>query len=443
VSARGWLVVLIVVVFGVIGALSWRRLEGTPPEIRAPEAILVGAEGRSVPLELVDHGAGLRGVTVVLAHAQGEATLFAEELPGSALGGAAAGGRELAIEIEIDPSSLPARVEDAFLRISARDWSWRDGLRGNEARREVPVSIDRRPPQVRVATGLTYVRRGGAGVVVYSLSEPAVRDGVVVGDSFFPSFPWGEQRVVVYAVPTGAPPNPRIQVEAEDAAGNVARARWPVVVNERELPKANITLPESFLNDKVLELAHAQAIDAPDPAAAFKEINTELRRRNEERIRELLADSAAEKLWDGPFEQLENSQVTSRFAEQRTYFVEGQQVSQATHFGYDLASTRAAPVTASAAGRVVFADDLGIYGNCVLLDHGLGVATLYGHLSRIDVAAGQRVEQGQTLGLSGATGLAGGDHLHFAILVGGEYVDPLEWWDPKWMGSNVEARLAP
>ncbi len=92
---------------------------------------------------------------------------------------------------------------------------------------------------------------------------------------------------------------------------------------------------------------------------------------------------------------------------------------------------------------MAFAGELGIYGDCVILDHGLGVASLYGHLSRLDVAAGDRVEQGQPLGLSGATGLAGGDHLHFAILVGGTYVDPLEWWDPKWVKDNVDARLAP
>ena len=168
-----------------------------------------------------------------------------------------------------------------------------------------------------------------------------------------------------------------------------------------------------------------------------------MRQKNEARIRELLNDSAPERLWEGAFLQLPNSQVTSRFAERRSYFVGGEQVSKATHFGYDLASTRAAPILAAAGGRVVYAEELGIYGNCVLLDHGLGLASLYGHLSRLDVEPGERVDRGQPLGLSGATGLAGGDHLHFAILVGESYVDPLEWWDAKWVQSNVEARLSP
>jgi murein DD-endopeptidase MepM/ murein hydrolase activator NlpD len=208
------------------------------------------------------------------------------------------------------------------------------------------------------------------------------------------------------------------------------------------LPQANVTLPRRFLDEKVVGLARAERIEAPDVQQAFHRINTQVRQRNEQQIREIVADSAPERLWQGAFEQLRNSKVTSRFAEQRTYFIDGKKISEATHFGYDLASTAAAPITAAAAGRVAFAGELGIYGDCVILDHGLGVASLYGHLSRLDVAPGNRVERGQPLGLSGATGLAGGDHLHFAILVGGTYVDPLEWWDPKWVRDNVDARLA-
>jgi murein DD-endopeptidase MepM/ murein hydrolase activator NlpD len=422
VSTRGWLGILLTALLLGAGAFAWTRFEGSAPEIRAPESILVGGGSRPVAIELADRGAGLRQVSVVLAHALGEETLHSEEFPGSSLGGAVRGEAPAHIDVVIDGAKLPRQVEQAFLRILVRDWSWRDRLRGNQTRLDVSVSIDRKPPRIAVATGLTYVRRGGAGVVVYSLSEPARRDGVQVGETFFHGFPLGERRVVFYAVPTDAAPNPPIRLLAEDAASNIANARWPVVVNERTLPKANVTLPRRFLDEKVVELARAQGIQAPDAGQAFRRINTELRRRNEQQIREIVADSAPERLWHGAFEQLRNSKVTSRFAERRTYFLDGKQISEATHFGYDLASTATAPIPAAAAGRVAFAGELGIYGNCVILDHGL---------------------EGRPLGLSGATGLAGGDHLHFAMLVGGTYVDPLEWWDPKWVRDNVDARLAP
>jgi murein DD-endopeptidase MepM/ murein hydrolase activator NlpD len=147
--------------------------------------------------------------------------------------------------------------------------------------------------------------------------------------------------------------------------------------------------------------------------------------------------------WNGAFAQLANSKVTSRFAEFRTYTVDGQTISTARHYGFDLASTSGAPITASNDGVVLFADSLGIYGNCVIVDHGLSLSSLYAHLSRIDATVGQSVKRNDQLGLSGATGLAGGDHLHFAILVGETYVDPMEWWDPRWVKSHVAVRMTP
>lgn len=440
-SIRGWLLVLLLIVLVLGGAFARQRFEGDAPNITGPQSVVLGAAGGSVPIAVSDAGSGVRSLRVVLEHAAGALELTAESFPGSLATGAAAGQEPVQLEVEIAPDALPQAVTEAFLRVSARDWSWRDTFRGNTASLDVPVTIDRRPPRVSVTTGLTYVRRGGAGVVRYELSEPTLRDGVQVGDSFFPGYALGGSHVAFYAVPTDAPSGPELRVVAEDMAGNVARVRWPVVVNERVLPEANVTLPKSFLHTTVPDLAALEGIDASDPTAAFAKINTEVRASNEARIRELVSHSAPERLWEGAFVQLANSKVTSRFAEKRTYFVDGQAVSKATHFGYDLASTQAAPITAAAAGRVVFAGELGIYGNCVLVDHGLGVATLYGHLSRIDVAAGDAVARGGTLGLSGATGLAGGDHLHFAVLVGGTYVDPIEWWDAKWVHENIEARL--
>ena len=442
-SRRGWFIALLVPVLVAAAVFAWRRLEGAAPEIRAPEQLVVGTAPRSLTIEVADQGSGLREVVAVLSHAGGDQALTSRSFAGSALSGSETGEAAAAIELALDASGLPREAEDAFLRISARDWSWRGWLSGNQSQVDIPVRIDRRPPRISVATGLTYSRRGGSGVVAYSIGEPVVRDGVEVGGRFFPGFAWGDQRVAVYAIATDAPPNPELRVVAEDEAGNVARAAWPVVVKEIELPSAQVTLPESFLTDKVPDLAGAEGIDATDPEQAFAQINTEVRKKNEARIREALAEPVTDKLWDGAFEQWANSQVTSRFAEQRTYFVGGRSNSQATHYGYDLAATQAAPVTATAAGKVVHAGEIGIYGNCVIIDHGLGVATLYGHLSSLDVSAGDSVTKGQSLGRSGATGLAGGDHLHFAVLVSGVYVDPLEWWDPEWMAKNFDARLPP
>jgi murein DD-endopeptidase MepM/ murein hydrolase activator NlpD len=175
---------------------------------------------------------------------------------------------------------------------------------------------------------------------------------------------------------------------------------------------------------------------------SFVAINSTLRRQNAATIEALAAKSAPKMLWDAPFAQLGNSQVEAGFADHRTYLYSGREIDQQVHLGFDLAVTAAVPVSAAQHGTVLLAEYLGIYGNCVIVDHGLGVQSLYAHLSSIDVKPGSTVTKGQTLGRSGMTGLAGGDHLHFTVLVGGHPVNPVDWWDLKWMQDRVFRKLA-
>jgi len=429
------------------GVLAWIRFEGRAPTVEGPASLLIGSSG-DVAFEVADLGSGLREVRITVRQGEGETLAFERSFPGDLRSGGDAAGAAERIEIPLEPKALGLVHGDAILTVTARDWSWRNGFRGNETRREIPLRIDLEKPRIRVASGLTYVTRGGSGSVSYSVDEATARDGVMVGTHFYRGFARpGEDassrnRFAIFAIPTDAPKDPAITVIAEDLAGNLAKASWPVVFKERVLPTANITLPERFLDTKVRNLADVAGIPDEDLTRAFDRINTELRAANEEKIREIVANPAESKLWSGAFTQLRNSEVTSKFAEHRSYFVDGKKVSEATHFGYDLASTAGAPVEASNSGVVVFADDIGIYGNCVIIDHGLDLFSLYAHLSSMAVSAGDRVEKNQILGVSGATGLAGGDHLHFAILVGGTYVEPLEWWDPLWVETHVEANLA-
>ena len=158
-------------------------------------------------------------------------------------------------------------------------------------------------------------------------------------------------------------------------------------------------------------------------------------------IAALAAETAPRWLWEGPFRQLANSQVESGFADHRTYLYGGEEIDQQVHLGFDLASTANAPVLAANAGTVVFADFLGIFGRCVIIDHGTGLQSLYAHLSSFDVAPGMSVARDQQLGLSGQSGLAGGDHLHFAMLLQGRPVTPMEWWDAHWIEDRILRKL--
>jgi murein DD-endopeptidase MepM/ murein hydrolase activator NlpD len=447
VTGRGWLGILLAVLLLGCGAIAWVRFEGDAPTVNGPEKLLIGSRG-NVAFEIGDLGSGLREIRIDVQQSDGEIVVFERSFPGDFRTGGRAPGVPERFEVEIDPKALGLAHGEARVTVVVRDWSWRNSFRGNETRLELPLAIDLKKPRIQVASGLTYVSRGGSGSVSYSINEAAERDGVMVGEAFYRGFPApgtnaaDNRRFALFAIATDAPKDASIAVVAEDRAGNVGSASWAVVLKERVLPDANITLPDRFLQTKVRNLSDAAGIPQDDLLRAFDQINTELRAANEAKIREVTASPTGEKLWDGAFTQLRNSKVTSRFAEQRSYFFNGKKISKATHFGYDLASTAGAPIEASNSGVVIYADDLGIYGNCVIVDHGLDLFTLYAHLTAFRVAVGDRVEKNQQLGVSGATGLAGGDHLHFAVLLGGTYVEPLEWWDPLWVKTHIDTHLA-
>jgi murein DD-endopeptidase MepM/ murein hydrolase activator NlpD len=209
--------------------------------------------------------------------------------------------------------------------------------------------------------------------------------------------------------------------------------------------KSRIEVDDQFLARVVPAiLQNSPELKVADPTNlldSWLAINRELRRRNGETITSFAAQTAPEILWHGAFKQLLNTAVEAGFADQRTYVYKGQEVDKQVHLGFDLASTIAAPVHAANRGRVVHAGWLGIYGNCVILDHGMGLQSLYAHLSQIEVKSGDLVETDQELGRSGATGLAGGDHLHFTMLLGGHAVTPIDWWSAQWVQDRVIRKL--
>jgi murein DD-endopeptidase MepM/ murein hydrolase activator NlpD len=452
--------------------LAWSRLESTAPVLTGPEAILLGSEAQEISISLAEEGMGIKRVTALLVDGSKETPLLDDMVLGTWLDGSRE--HERSLTLRLDSKTLGLADGTFLLRVTVEDWSWRS----NVGELEIPVEIDRVAPSVAVRSGLTYIDQGGAAAVVYELSEEATRHGVeVVGEKgtfFYQGYPFpsspqaldsptdtatGEsdagpesepeqaseprwrRQVAIFAIERDAGQSASISVVASDRAGNESRARWNIVVKPHVFPRGSINLPASFLSNVVPDLARKAGIEVEDPVLAFERINTQLRAANEREIRERLATSISRPLWSGAFKQLANSKVTSRFADARVYKVDGRPISNAIHYGYDLASHSGANITAANAGQVRFAGDLGIYGNCVLVDHGLGVASLYGHLSRLDVREGESVTKGQRLGLSGATGFAGGDHLHFAILVGPTYVDPVEWWDPKWVREHISVRL--
>jgi murein DD-endopeptidase MepM/ murein hydrolase activator NlpD len=314
------------------------------------------------------------------------------------------------------------------------------------------------PPRIAVLSTHHYVNHGGSEMVVYKATPEDVSSGVRVGDVEYPGFPASgagvegadpSVKVAFFALLHDQPLNTPIAAFARDEAGNQAKASFIDNAFEKPFKKSRIEIDDKFINRVVPEIVEhapelkmtAPAQDTPEMLAGFLRVNGELRKINADQIAAFAAKTAAKKMWDGPFVQLGNSKVEASFADHRTYIYKGKEVDQQTHLGFDLAVTQHVPVVAAAAGTVLNASWLGIYGNCVIIDHGLGVQSLYGHLMSFDVKVGDTVTRGQQVGRSDSTGLAGGDHLHFTLLVGGHMVNPVEWWDPHWMTDRVDRKL--
>lgn len=322
--------------------------------------------------------------------------------------------------------------------------------------REFQVRLD--PPRVSVLSTKHYVNLGGSEMVVYKATPGDVQSGVRVGTVEYPGFPAAgagmagvddATKVAFFALLHDQDLNTRIEVFARDEAGNQATATFVDNVFPKPFKKSRIPLDDKFINrvvPEILEHSPELKISVPAPGTpemlqAFLKINGELRKINAEQIAAMAKKTAATKLWNGPFVQLGNSQVEASFADHRTYIYDNKEVDQQTHLGFDLAVTAHVPVVAANDGVVLNASWLGIYGNCVVIDHGMGVQTLYGHLQSFDVRVGDKVTRGQQIGRSDSTGLAGGDHLHFTQLVGGQMVTPVEWWDSHWIADRIERKL--
>jgi len=360
----------------------------------------------------------------------------------------AAGTKEDEIRADVGHRARTGLVEgEAILRVVAErapTWLLRPAPVVSELR--LPVRLT--PPSLSLVSSQHYVMQGGAGVVVYRVGKGAVRDYVTAGDWRFPgtALPGGaaDERVALFGVPWNLEDASTLRVVAEDDAGNAGSATFVDRYTRRPPAQDRIGLDDAFLNKVVPEIReHTPGLASKGSLLDdYLQINRELRAANAAELKQLSERSAPGFLWSEPFLPLRNGKVMSSFADHRTYVYGGREVDQQTHLGFDLASTARSEVQAANKGTVVLARYFGIYGNSVLIDHGLGLMTLSAHLSAIDVKEGQSVERGAVIGRSGATGLAGGDHLHFTTLVHGLPVNPIEWWDGKWIKDRVSSKLA-
>ncbi len=426
-----WIAISVIIVF-CLGAGLWVwlvKFEKEKPTIQ----ILPDKDYLSQKLELqvTDMKSGVAEVRVEAAQKGNNILLWEEKIP--------KGTKKIEKTISLRPLPKGLRDGDTEIKVFARDYSWNWG---NPVTLSKKFVIDTHPPQINVFGGIHYINQGGTGFITYQTSEETPLSGVQVGEKLFPGFPVEKNNYLVYfTLGYKWPKELAIWAIAEDLAGNREKASFRLIPKRKKFKADKIQLTDSFLKRIISYFTERNPNLRGSMIDIFLAINRQQREADHQEIKKICQDTFPKPLWSSPFIKLPNSKPMALFAEQRSYWYNGQEVDRQIHLGIDLASIAKSPIPAANNGRVVFAGPLGIYGNTVIIDHGCGLFSMYAHLSSIKAEVKKEVQKGEIIGHTGSTGLAGGDHLHFSILVNGVFVNPIEWWDKHWIRDNIEKKM--
>jgi len=421
------------------------RLEGQKPEIIFEQASPFIGKSHDFSLSITDPNSGLRKIWVAMIQNGKEVILTEQDFPSA---GIFSGGeiKSKSLNIPFEPQKHEFSDGKVILRLAVWDYSWRGWWQGNQVYLEKNLTIDTQPPEIELISTQHNLSQGGAGLVIYRTSEDCRLSGVHVGDNFFPAHAgyYKDPRIRLAFIGLGYQQGPgtQIWIEAVDEAQNSAKARVKHYIRKKVFKNDDIQISDRFLNAKVPEFENSNSLDwSGSLVDKFLKINRDLRKANYQKLSELAQTTDTTKRWNGKFLRMPGAAKQAGFADHRTYKYNGKIIDRQVHLGLDLASVTHAPVPAANSGVVAFSGPLGIYGKTVLIDHGFGLFSMYAHLNRSDVSKGQEVSKGDILGRTGSTGLAGGDHLHFSILVNNTFVNPIEWWDAGWIKNNILSKI--
>ncbi len=422
----------LLIIIGLIGAGVFYFRDTKAPELTMTPGSGSIAKKSTLLLSLNDEGTGIKTVQVFVIQGANRSPLLQRDFP----------PQTKVADLELDLSVLKLKQGGVQIEVNTTDQSVYHLGKGNSSQQLFSFTYDTRAPIISIRSKAHNFTKGGSGLVTFSLNEDVDKVGVQFGSYFFPAY---LQDAGYYACLVAYPFNvkesefvPRIV--ARDMAGNERQTGIYYRAKNKKFRHRKINISDRFLTQKIPEFDDL-APDETDPVKIFLYVNREVRQQNRDKIAEFSHQTSATPLWDGAFLRQPNAASLARFADYRTYYYKGKEIDKQVHLGQDLASVAQAGIIAENSGEVVWAEYLGIYGLCVIIDHGLGLQSLYAHMSQLEVQPGDMVTRGQVIGRSGATGMAGGDHLHLGLFVSGVPVQPIEWWDAHWLRDNIESKL--
>lgn len=441
-SAKSTIITFLFLAIIAAGALAfYKYYEREKPQVSFHGDISTIGLTKEVKFTVADSRSGISLVEIFLNQGSKSAKLYGKEFTRRGFF-EHNGPKKLEETVMLESGALGFTDGKAELQVTVRDFSFWDWMAGNKTVATYPVIMDTRPPKISILHSTRYVSPGGSGMVVYKIDDTVETHGLTVNGHFNPGFPVSgedDDRFIAYfGLPFDTEKIESAVVSATDLAGNRGKAAFGMILKKADFKDDQINISDNFLNLKIPEFAQAYPQLSGSMVEQFVYVNSRIRNENYQAIVAATANPAPLRLWQGAFERMSRSSRMAGFAEHRTYYYSGAEIDQQVHLGIDLASTKRAEVHAANRGNVVFADYLGIYGNTIILDHGQGIFSLYSHLSEIGVAVGELMDKGAVIGLTGTSGMAGGDHLHFSMIVNGIFVTPLEWWDRQWLQLNID-----
>lgn len=435
-----FMLVSVIILAAIIGVLITLHERESPQISLLSDTPYIGVAGE-ILFSVTDMRSGVRSVEVFLEQGDNKVRLLDKDFARQGYF-SRSGPNRVEESIKLDTPALGLQEGRAGLVVKARDFSFWKLMKGNETTMSYFVTIDTHPPRLSLLDSPRYIKPGGTGIVTYTVNEPAGNHGVVVNGRLYPGFSLAGHDEGTFGALIALDYNTEelsdIYLSAVDRAMNTGKTAFGMILRRIRLNNDRIDISDGFLERKLPEFLQYYP-DMPGDTAIdrYLYINNEIRKQNNARIKEICSLQTQEQLWKGPFKRMARSSTRAGFADFRTYYYQGRSVDEQVHLGIDLASVRNADVKAANRGRVAFVGHIGIYGNTVILDHGQGLFSLYSHLSRTKVSEGDVVLRDGLLGKTGTSGMAGGDHLHFAMLVNGVFVNPLEWWDRHWLTINI------
>ncbi|TXE85817.1 M23 family metallopeptidase [Campylobacter volucris] len=353
--------------------------------------------------------------------------------------------KNIRFDLKLPKLAYKEKINSYKLLIEASDSSFWNLFLGNIASKEVKIIVDTKNPAVDIINNSYQIEQGGVGSVVFKANDENLEDVYIITDKdrVFKAIPFVKKGYYAALIPWDVKDeNFRAYIVAKDKAGNINKQRIRYYFANKKYRVSNIKLNDKFIDGKIEFLAKTYAPKGRELTRLekFKFVNEDLRNSNEALIHEITSkvpDDIINNFKINLFAPLKNGQKVADYADHRFYSYNNEPLSSSYHMGLDLASVKEAPIISNNDGEVVLVQENGIYGLNIIIYHGFGIYTLYGHCTDAKVNVGDKVKAGEIIGTTGTTGLALGDHVHFGVLVQGIEVRPEQWQDAKWIKDNI------